>query len=255
MDISFKDTCVVITGGSTGTGFVCAKRFLESGARVAIISGNPDNLKKAEKELSAFGEVTSYQLNLLDSEKIPDLVKQIRSDMGEIDVLVQAAATREAHKIDKALDLTPDGWDRIMAINCKSFFFMMQQVVKQSMIPHKRGTIVNIASIAGVRGMPKPLCSPTYSASKGGVIALTRQAAVEWGEYNIRVNAVAPAGITEDGKPESAPPEFFKGQRPLASGCTQSDVAAMVMYLAADACSCITGSVTVLDGGAHIVGN
>jgi len=250
MDIRFDGKTVVVTGGARGIGYACAQLMIESGAKVAIIDILEKNLEESEKKLKQKGIVKGYRLDLSQIADIPAVVARIREDLGEIDVLIQAAGLLSGNEGTK---ITEAEWDRTMDVNAKANFFMMQEIVNQSMIPGKTGSIVNFASIAGLRGMMEPMCSAHYSASKGAVVQITKQAAVEWGKYNIRANAVAPGGVkTEQMKHE--PPKEALDPIPLKRLSKPEEIASGVCFLASDAASMITGHVLVIDGGGCAVG-
>jgi len=250
MIIDYTGRVALVTGGSKGLGYVVARKLLESGAAVAIVASNPERVAAAEKSLSAYGKVKGFVLNLQDTAAIPAMVTRIRQEFGEIDTLFQCAALMGVGKI-----LTPENWNRCMAINAESYYFMMKEVVEQSMQYKTDGTIVNISSMAGVRGMCPPMCNPIYSATKGAVVALTMQAAVEWGKYGIRANCIAPGAIALD---ETGTVPHKKAELgnyvPLGRDATQSDVANLALYLNSSLNMAQTGTVTIIDGGAHAVG-
>ncbi|NTV89881.1 MAG: SDR family oxidoreductase [Clostridiales bacterium] len=254
MDIRFDGKVAVVTGGARGIGFACAELLVESGAKVAIVDIMPDTLAEAEKELSKKGVAHAYQLDISKVEDIPAVVGKIRADMGEIEVLVQAAGLLRG---GPAVDLTEAEWDKVIDVNSKGLFFMMQNIVKQSMIPQGSGSIVNFASIAGIRGMKEPMCSAHYSASKGAVVQLPMQGAVEWAKHGIRVNAVAPGGVKTAGM-ANAPKEMMDeitAPIPLKKLSEPSDIASGVCFLASStAAGMITGQVLVIDGGGAVVG-
>ena len=162
MNIRFDNQVCVVTGAGSGIGFTCAKLMAESGAKVAMIGRNPEKIQKAAAMLEASGTVKAYALDVADVAAIPGVVEQIRTDLGEIRFLIQAAGIMAG---GPGVDLTPEEWDRVMNTNTKGLFFLMQQCVKQSMIPQNFGSIVNIASMAVIRGMTPPMCSAHYSAS------------------------------------------------------------------------------------------
>lgn len=245
MDLRFDEKVVVITGGSQGIGYACAELMLDSGAAVAIVA---DRLGDAVEALYEKGTVRSYQLDIATVKEIGGVVSKIREDLGEIDILIQAAGVMPN---TKAEDITEEDWDMAMDINAKGTFFMMQAVTSQSMIPRKSGAIVNFASMAGVRGMLEPLCSAHYSASKGANVQLTRQGATEWGKYGIRVNGVVP-GPVRVGRLASAPNEVLEKMVtniPTKKLTEPYDVAAAVCFLASGAARNITGQLLFVDGG------
>jgi NAD(P)-dependent dehydrogenase (short-subunit alcohol dehydrogenase family) len=252
--IKFDGKVAVVTGGTSGTGLACAEMLLDLGAKVAVIGSNAERMAGAVETLQGKGTVKGYQLNLGQTADIAATVTKIREEMGEIDVLVQAAGVMQAAP---ATDITEENWDLLLNVNAKAIFYMMKAVVEQSMIPNKGGSIVNFSSVAGIMGMDEPLCSAHYSASKGAVVQLTKQAAVEWAKFGIRTNAVAPGGIMT-GMMLKMPPEMVKGASapiPLKRFSEPSEVASGVCFLASDAASMITGQVLVIDGGGSIVGH
>jgi NAD(P)-dependent dehydrogenase (short-subunit alcohol dehydrogenase family) len=256
MDIRFDGKTALVTGGSRGIGYACAEMLLESGARVAIVGVDGAEVVEAEKTLGQKGTVRGYQADVAGVATIPALVKKIREEVGEIDVLVQAAGLLRG---GPAVDLTEAAWDEVLDVNAKGLFFTMQAVVGQSMIPRKTGAIVNFASIAGLLGMAEPLCSAHYSASKGAVVQITRQAAVEWAAHGIRVNAVAPGGVRTEGGPAApgpgGPPPELLAPIPTKRMTEPWEVAAGVCFLASDHAGNITGQILVIDGGGSVVGH
>jgi NAD(P)-dependent dehydrogenase (short-subunit alcohol dehydrogenase family) len=253
MEIRFDAKTAVVTGGAGGIGYACAERLVESGAKVVLVGANADKLDNAVNNLNDKGTVAGCRIDLSQVEDIPGAVSRIRQDFGEIEILVQTAGLLEA---TRAQEITRDRWDAVLNVNSRGLFFMMQAVCSQSMIPKGSGAIVNIASVAGIRGMKAPLCSAHYSASKGAVVQLTRQAAVEWAHHNIRVNAVAPGGV-KTGHLLDAPPEIMAAATqpiPLGKLSEPGDVANAVCFLASSAASMITGQILVVDGGGTVVG-
>jgi NAD(P)-dependent dehydrogenase (short-subunit alcohol dehydrogenase family) len=251
LDIRFDGQTALISGGSRGIGFACAEMLLDSGAAVAIVGSDGAKMADAEKALSSKGTIRGYQVDVAQVAELPALIERVRQDLGEIDVLVQAAGLMRG---GPAEELTEAEWDQVLDVNAKGLFFMMQAVAVQSMIRRQKGAIVNFSSVAGIRGMAEPLCSQHYSASKGAVVQITRQAAVEWAKHGIRANAVAPGGVNTAGRPGGPPAEMMK-PIPLGRLTEPWEVAAAVCFLGSGHAANITGQVLVIDGGGSIVGH
>ena len=258
MIIDFSGKVAVVTGAGSGIGFASAKLLANAGAAVAMVGRSEEKIRKAADMLRADGNVHPYALDISDTAAIEGVVARICADLGPIDVLVQAAGVMTG---GPGLMLTPAEWDRVMATNATGTFFMMQQVVKQCM-QDKGGSIVNIASMAGIRGMVPPMCSAAYSASKGAVVAITMQAASEWGRMGVRVNAIAPGGTASMNTGVVSPHEGPGGNPPpvvnfVPTGRvmnTPEEIAAAAAFLCSDLSGNTTGQVLVIDGGASIVG-
>jgi NAD(P)-dependent dehydrogenase (short-subunit alcohol dehydrogenase family) len=247
LNITFDNKVAIVTGGAGDIGLACAKLLADSGARVALVDCQPDRLAEATKSMQQKGIAQGYQLDVTDTPAIAPTVGRIRQELGEIDILVCVAGIN----IPKlAQEVTEADWDAVLSINTKGLFFCNQAVAVQSMIPRKTGAIVNIASIFGLVGGPK---RASYCASKGGVVQLTRQEAVEWAPYNIRVNAVAPTFVvTSMTRGYLSDPEFktyVLDNTPLRCLATVDDVAAATCFLASDAAKMITGVVLPVDAG------
>lgn len=182
MVIDFKEKVAVVTGGAGGIGAACVKELLDSNAKVAVVDMSEEALEKLQEKFGSPENMKCYKLDVTKVDDITATVKKIREEMGEIEVLVQAAGLMRGQN---GLDMKPEEWDLMFQINTKGLFFMMQQVVAQSMTK-TGGSIVNFSSMAGIRGMREGMESPHYSASKGAVAAMSRQAATEWAKYQVR---------------------------------------------------------------------
>lgn len=254
MEVRLDGKVALVSGGTGNLGKALARRLAESGAQVALVARDQAKLDLATAELSEFGAVHGYSADIADVSACNAIVRQICADLGKVDILISCAAKMVG---GPSLEVSEQVWDDAFALNPKGMFFLMKEVVDQSM-KENGGAIVNISSVAGVRGMSFPLCNAVYSATKGAVNSLTMQAATEWGKYNIRCNAIAPGAIMPDeprppreGAPEHPPlPEMA----PLGHSCSQSEVTALACYLASDLNRSITGQVIIMDGGASILG-
>ena len=250
MDFGIKGKTIVVTGGSGGIGRSIVKALLEQGGRVAIIGASRSALDVVFEQLSYLGILKCYQADLCQVEKMGLLVQRIRKDFGEIDILIQSAGIMQGKP---AIELTPKEWDDMMAVNARGMFFFMREVVAQSMQNHG-GAIVNIASMAGIRGMHPPMCGAHYAASKGAVIAMTMQAAVEWANLGIRCNAVVPGGVLTGPIVDRGVTAEMVKNVPLEKLSRPEDIANGVGFLCSEAAAMITGQSLVIDGGSSVVG-
>ncbi len=258
MNISFQGKVAIVTGAGSGIGFACAETLAESGAIVAMVGRNSEKIAQAAEMLKNKGAVHPYALDVSKPADVEAVVAKIRAELGEIAVLIHAAGMMTG---GPALELTEERWNAVLDTNAKGCFFMMQQVVKQSMAQNG-GAILNIASMAGIRGMVPPICSVAYSASKGAVVALTMQAASEWGPMGVRVNAIAPGGTASMDTGVVTPREGPGGNPPptlnhVPTGRVMNspyEIASAAAFLCSDLSGNTTGQIMVIDGGASIVG-
>lgn len=250
MVIDFNQQTAIVTGGAGGIGAACVRNLLASNAKVAVLDISEEAVSRIKEELADMGVVEGYVTDITKIDNIMAVTEQIRRDMGEIKILIQTAGLLRGQS---GLSLTEQEWDLTMNINAKGMFFMMQQVVEQSM-KNEGGSIVNFASMAGIRGMNAKMASAHYSASKGAVVAMTMQAATEWAKYGIRANAVAPGGVKTKAMAAMKFPDNMLDPIPLHRLSEPEDIANSVVFLASDKASMITGQTLVIDGGSSIVG-
>jgi len=247
MNITFDNKVAIVTGAASGIGLACAELLAASGAKVALADCHPDHLAEAVKNVQKKGIAQGYQLDVTDIPAITTTISQIRHDLGEVDVLVCSAGTNIRKPPQ---DVTEADWDTVLSTNTKGLFFCNQAAAIQSMIPRRTGAIVNIASVYGLVGGP---AQTTYCASKGGVAQLTRQEAIDWAPYNIRINAVAPTfvltNLTKGYLSDPQVKTWVLDNIPLHRLATADDVAAATCFLASDAASMITGVILPVDGG------
>jgi NAD(P)-dependent dehydrogenase (short-subunit alcohol dehydrogenase family) len=195
---------------------------------------------------NAGGRADAVAIDLTERSSIEEAVAAVAERHGRIDVLVNNAGLGTNHD---ALDATEEEWDELFAVNVRGLFFACQSAGRR-MVDQGYGRIVNMASQAGLVGIPR---HAAYSASKGAVIALTKVLALEWGPSGVTVNCVAPTFVRTPGTAERLDqPEFLADvleRIPAGRVGTTTDVAGAVIYLASDAASLVTGTVLVVDGG------
>ena len=245
-----KDKVVVITGAKGGMGRADALAFAQNGARVVVV-----DLSLAEAQLvvdeieKAGGEALAVECDVSRKEEVSEMVRKTIERFSRIDVLVNNAGICQFKPF---LEMTEEEWQRTLEINLKGYF-LCAQACAQEMIKNKSGVIVNIASIVmgqigkGMAGLSH------YSASKGGIAALTKTLALELAPYNIRVNAIAPGSIdtpmAASGKSNSKVLEKTLSMIPLKRMGRPEEIANTVLFLSSEASSYITGIIVVVDGG------
>lgn len=250
MEIKFNNKVVVVTGGTGGIGQACVKAYLQSGAKVVILDVENENLQKVEKNMTVYGEVKGYVMNLLDLESIESAVNNMLKDFGRVDVLVQVAGLM---KSSDSQHIDENSWDMMFDINAKGSFFLAKLIMEKYM-KENGGSIINFSSVAAIRGFSGNMASPHYSASKAALISLSRQLAVEWGKYGIRVNAIVPGGVLTPAMEEMNFDNKIFESIPLGRLSKTEEIANTILFLTSDKASMITGQAIVVDGGASSVG-
>lgn len=248
--MDLKDKTVIITGARRGMGKSHALVLAKAGAKVVVSDISEEDCQKVVKEIEKNrGEALAVKCDVSKKEEVDNLVKKTIERFGRVDILVNNAGICQFKPF---LELTEEEWDRTLNINLKGYFLCAQAVAKE-MVKQKRGKIINIASVAsGQVGIGFPTLAH-YSASKGGIIALTETLAVELAPYNITVNAIAPGMIeTPMIAPIKENPEQEKEtlkRIPLGRPGKPEEVSNLVLFLASDASSYMTGSTVIIDGG------
>ncbi len=235
----------IVTGGARGIGRAIAERFLASGARVSLWDVDAAALARAAGEMGAPDTVHTATVDLADFASVQAATEATASAFGKLDILVNNAGITGGNA--KTWDLDPADWRRVMEINLHGAFYCCHSVVPR-LLANGYGRIVNIASIAGKEGNPN---AAHYSASKAGVIALTKSLGKELATANITVNAVAPAVIATDILQQMAPShiDYMLSKIPMGRFGKKEEAAALVAWLCSEDCSFTTGAVFDLSGG------
>jgi len=252
--LDLSDRVALVTGGSRGLGLQIAEALGEMGAKVAITARKSDELDHAVSRLAGQNiTVESFVNDIGKREAIAPLADAVLKKFGKVDILVNNAgatwgAPAEQHPLE--------AWDKLVNVNLSGAFVLTQIIALKSMIPAKWGRIVNVASIAGLMGQdPRFAATAAYTATKHGLVGLTRQLAAEWGVHGITVNAICPG--------------FFPSRMTLATLDTagamirewtptrrlggDEDLKGLAVLLASEASRHITGQAIAVDGGATIV--
>jgi gluconate 5-dehydrogenase len=252
MDLTGK--VALVTGGSRGLGLQIAEALGEMGASVAITARKEDELVRARAHLER-QHIPCYATvcDLGRQDAIDPLVDAVLRNYPRVDILVNNAGATwgspaEEHPID--------AWLKLVNLNLTGTFLVTQQIGKRSMIPNQYGRIINVASIAGLRGNPVgTLKTVAYNTTKGGLVNFTRALAGEWGEYGITVNAIAPGFFPSkmtQASLASIQPSVIE-RTPLHRIGDEEDLKGLAVLLASDASRHITGQVIAVDGGASAV--
>ncbi|MGP4072077.1 SDR family oxidoreductase [Piscibacillus sp. B03] len=245
------DKVAIVTGGGRGLGQQIAEGFAEAGANVVVCSRKLEACKEVSQQLLDKGvRSIAVQCDVTKPEDIQNVVDRTLDVFGKIDILVNnSGATWGAPVVDMPLE----AWNKVFNVNATGTF-LMSQAVGKVMLKQKQGKIINISSIAGLKGSnPELMDTIGYNSSKGAVISFTRDLAVKWGPHGIHVNAIAPGFFpTKMSKIllEQGGDEFLKGT-PLRKFGSDSDLKGVALFLASDASNFVTGDVIEVDGGSH----
>lgn len=246
--MKFQDQAVLVTGAGSGIGQQVSYAMAAQGARVAV---SDVELGKAEQTVGEIarrgGEAHAFQLDVVDPEAVAGFVDAAEKTLGGLDVLVNCAGVRE---IVPVLDLTFAEWSRVMGINVSGTFLPSQAFARRLVALGRGGRIVNIASTLGIMAAPK---RAAYTTSKHAIVGLTRQMALELGEMNIRVNAVAPGVIrtplTERYFQDPEMAQTIRDIHALGRWGEPKDIANAILFLADAENSFVTGTIMTVDGG------
>ncbi len=243
--LDLKSRTVVVTGGARGLGYAVAQRALESGAAVSLWDVDAARLDSSRQALSQIGKVSSVVVELTDEASVQDATAATVTAHGAIDALVNSAGITGGNA--PTWELTVDAWRRVIDVNLTGSFLTCRAVVPH-MLAQGRGRIVNIASVAGKEGNPN---ASHYSASKAGLIGLTKSLGKELAEKNICVNAVTPAAAKTEIFASMSPQhiDYMLSKIPMKRFLMPEEAAALITWLCTDDCSFSTGAVFDLSGG------
>jgi 2-hydroxycyclohexanecarboxyl-CoA dehydrogenase len=241
--VKFRDRTIIVTGAGRGIGRSVALRFAEEGGKVALVARSDQELEETERLVRKAGSrALVLRADVTARGAAEECVRRAEAELGPVDVLVNNAGVFVWRPF---LELTPDEWDRVIATNLSGAANFCRAVLP-GMVARRRGRIVNVASVHGIRGDANV---SAQSAAKFGLIGLTQSLAREFREHNIAVNAVCP-GAVENRLDETGAAERAS---PLAEKLWPRDVARTVLFLASDDAAAITGAALEILGGTHVV--
>ena len=239
-----KNKKVIITGGSRGIGLSILKKFYENEAKILTIGSNLENLKNIQND---YPNIEIEQLNLKNLNEVKDCFPKLIGKLGGLDLLINNAGIT---KDNLTLRMKEEEWTDVININLSSVFISCQQAIK-FMIKNKSGNIINITSVVGHTGNPG---QANYTASKAGVVAMTKSLAKEYAKKNIRVNCISPGFIETDMTNELK--EEYKLELmkniPINRLGKGDDIANAALFLGSDASSYITGETIHVNGGMYM---
>ncbi|WP_159010896.1 SDR family oxidoreductase [Bradyrhizobium sp. S69] len=240
----------VVTGAGQGIGLACAEALAEAGAKVVITDRDPDAANKGHANLKAKGhDAEIVIMDVTNSKRVSEVADQLVTRYGKVDILINNAGI--ARSETPAETVTDEHWLNVIDVNLNGTFWCCRAFGKH-MLDAKSGAIVNVGSMSGFI-VNKPQEQSYYNASKAAVHHLTKSLAAEWGARGVRVNAVAPTYLdTPLNAFVKSKPQMYDawiGGTPMARLGEVDEVASVVLFLASDAASLMTGSVVLVDGG------
>lgn len=242
----------MVTGGASGIGLGVARRFAADGHRVAILDNNTELAREAADQMRTDGaDSLAVAVDVADRASVEDAFAAVRTELGPVEILVTSAGIES---FDPVLEITPERWDRIIAVNLTGTFSCVQAALSD-MVEARWGRIVTIASSSaqsGARNMAH------YAASKGGVISLTKALAVELARSGVTVNTIPPSLVDTPMVKQAQDAGAFPGidvvarMVPVGRAGTPADIAAACSYLCSDDAEYVTGQVIGVNGGMYI---
>ena len=253
-EMELKDGVAVVTGGAGGIGGAACLAFAKAAARIVVVDIDAEGAERTASEIRAMGgQAIATRADVSQSADVQAYVKRALDTYGRIDYFFNNAGTEG--RVGPLAEYDEAVWDRVIGVNLKGMFLGLRHVLPV-MIAQKKGAIVNTSSVAGTVGAPN---LSAYSASKHGVLGLTRSAAGEVGKLGIRVNAVCPgpietrmirslAGMSNPVDPDAVK-RFNVGRNPMGRYGDPAEVARVVVFLCSDAAAYVNGAAWVIDGG------
>jgi NAD(P)-dependent dehydrogenase (short-subunit alcohol dehydrogenase family) len=249
--MKLEQRIAVITGAGSGIGQAMVRLFAGEGARILAADVNENAAQETARMVTeAGGTCRAFAVDVSRPDQVRAMIDQAIAAFGRIDILCNNAGIGSTTDV---VECEPDEWDRVMTVNVKSVYLGCKYAIPH-MLAQGGGVIVNTASVAGMVGLPK---RASYSASKGAVIALTRQVAVEYVEQGIRVNCLCPGTVDspwvgrllQQADDPVAARQALVARQPLGRLGTPEEIAAAALYLVSDDAAFITGTGLVIDGG------
>jgi len=241
-----ENKTAIITGATRGIGRGIAVEFANQGANVAFTyNSSVDAANALEAELNALGvKAKGYQSNAAEFDTAQELAKEVLKEFGSIDVLINNAGITKDNLL---MRISEDDFDKVIEVNLKSVFNLTKAVIRP-MMKQRKGSIINMSSVVGLKGNAG---QANYAASKAGIVGFSKSVALELGSRNIRSNVIAPGFIETEmtAKLDEAIVQGWRDSIPLKRGGTPKDIADACVFLASDMSSYITGQTLSVDGG------
>ena len=243
---SVKGKTVLITGAASGLGREMAIAMVENGARVALVDFDAETLAKTAAELGP--NILHYVADVANKAQMENVVREAHEELGSLDIVIANAGVSDA---EPALlhETTDDVWNRVMDINVTGLLFTARPVLA-IMVKQNYGKLITVASMFGIAAPAGLFSRPAYAASKGAIVNLTRELAIQYAPYNIQVNALCPGFFRTATRPRNAEnAKIMADYTPMKRIADASEIKGSVLYLASSASDFVTGTMLVVDGG------